>query len=378
MISQKFERISVRVPKKAGADKAAYGPGPPIEVPDIPRPKSPKPIKQPKLIHFQALDPIYAGECKEKPYEEIKMKIGEDEVLEKKIKYGKDVPWGPAKDKPLPKTHPCFEQRTTKYRPDGLFGSKFKASGKYFKFNKANFGVHHDTIFQCKRRAGARKKFLKKLSWGWWSYNQALSIGSFIGQQICMWTGKGIVIAPFGKGIHKNLAKMCNVIRNTAIGITKLARGVLKKTSQEAVSHLMSGDCDYLSQGLKQTICDLHCIRDATVKGDFVINHNIEQATKNINTNVAAMSKWGVDSLNQRADFISEEIGWLNDNLKKKIQALSVQIAGNAHPELLQLTDMSRKMIADMQGFTDSSVLSATARRAAHQFLQVHKQITYF
>ena len=66
--------------------------------------------------------------------------------------------------------------------------------------------------------------------------------------------------------------------------------------------------CDPLQVGFARAFCDIHCVRDAVIRGDRSIIRNLELATKKTNNNMKALVKWS-------ADAARVETGWLGDKL---------------------------------------------------------------
>merc|ERR1719223_1469249 len=60
-------------------------------------------------------------------------------------------------------------------------------------------------------------------------------------------------------------------------------------------------DCDPLQIGLARLFCDLHCVRDAVVRGDREVIRNLERATHITNENMEELVTWSHNA--DRAEF---------------------------------------------------------------------------
>ena len=66
--------------------------------------------------------------------------------------------------------------------------------------------------------------------------------------------------------------------------------------------------CNPLQVGFARLFCDVHCVRDAVIRGDRSIIRNLEKATKKTNNNMAALVKWSVDSARTETGWIADKI----------------------------------------------------------------------
>merc|ERR1719433_475903 len=137
-------------------------------------------------------------------------------------------------------------------------------------------------------------------------------------------------------------------------------------------------DCDPLQVSMARMFCDIHCVRDAVVRGDLNLRRNMKAATATINHNIAQFAQWNVDSLNSQTNWLADKI----DYVDTKIDTLSDYIRSPAPtPDLLQTASSGvSSMLTEMQGFTQQAAVGATSRisseRALADFVSTADQLS--
>ena len=69
--------------------------------------------------------------------------------------------------------------------------------------------------------------------------------------------------------------------------------------------------CNPLQIGFARAFCDIHCVRDAVIRGDRAIIRNLELATKKTNSNLQKMVKWSVDAARAETGFLADKLDYM-------------------------------------------------------------------
>ena len=131
--------------------------------------------------------------------------------------------------------------------------------------------------------------------------------------------------------------------------------------------------------GFARAFCDIHCVRDAVIRGDRSIIRNLELATKKTNSNMKALVKWS-------AEAARTETGWLGDKLDymhaintaylQEIHTMLTEQGSDQDQEaLLQNTKiLTDSMLQELAGYAEASSFNElsriTATGALTEFLQ--------
>ena len=101
--------------------------------------------------------------------------------------------------------------------------------------------------------------------------------------------------------------------------------------------------------GLDRLFCDIHCVRDAVVRGDRAILRNLQAATDVTNRNVKKMVEWSVAA--NRA-----ETGWLAAKIDTAEERLSIRV------------EMVQQALANQQNGALQEAAEAGPPRSTHRF----------
>ena len=71
-------------------------------------------------------------------------------------------------------------------------------------------------------------------------------------------------------------------------------------------------DCNFVAQGLAMALCDAHCIRDATIRGDQTINQNLEALGAVVQQNAKKAQYWATDTMNQQVEWLGKKIEYID------------------------------------------------------------------
>ena len=144
-----------------------------------------------------------------------------------------------------------------------------------------------------------------------------------------------------------------------------------------------NADCDPLQFGLARLFCDVHCVRDAVVRGDREIITNVEAATNYTNKHLDALISWSHTA--DRAEFAyldsvlqkqSQDILRLETTMKGTDDMVK-KICGNDNPNIVCLVQHQvGVMQSALSGYAEASSFSAipraSARAALEEFVKVH------
>ena len=130
--------------------------------------------------------------------------------------------------------------------------------------------------------------------------------------------------------------------------------------------------CNPLQIGFARAFCDIHCVRDAVIRGDRSIIRNLEAATKKTNTNLQNMVKWSVDTARG-------ETGWLADKLDY-MHAINTAYLQQIHDFLAPSLDQQKalkgmrmatdSMFEELSGYASASSFDEVSRLTVHDALQ--------
>ncbi|CAE7226917.1 ACBP2 [Symbiodinium pilosum] len=130
--------------------------------------------------------------------------------------------------------------------------------------------------------------------------------------------------------------------------------------------------CNPFEVGFMRLFCDIHCVRDAVIRGDRTILRNLEQATKISNDNMRKMVEWSTEATRTETEYLDKKI-----DHSLKIQTIYLHhIAKNTQPpeeDLYQnAVTATGSMLRELKGFAETSsfgIARVTARDALSRFL---------
>ncbi|OLP80195.1 hypothetical protein AK812_SmicGene39424 [Symbiodinium microadriaticum] len=165
-----------------------------------------------------------------------------------------------------------------------------------------------------------------------------------------------VMVAPLGAGIALNPGDICDGISELVGAVKNFAgpvsgfhfarqgwsieqepclqnpgAGIKKKKSYAA--------CNPMQIGFARAFCDIHCVRDAVIRGDRSIIRNLEMATKKTNNNLKALVKWSVDASHTDIGWIGEKLDYMHIINTAYMQDMVTKQSQAAEGELLQSTE---------------------------------------
>lgn len=107
--------------------------------------------------------------------------------------------------------------------------------------------------------------------------------------------------------------------------------------------------------GFPRLFCDIHCVRDAVIRGDRTILRNLEKATKISNHNMQKMVEWSTEAARTESEYLDKKI-----DHSLKINTIYLEhIAKNTQPpeeDLIQnAARATRTMLGELRGLADTS-----------------------
>ena len=95
-----------------------------------------------------------------------------------------------------------------------------------------------------------------------------------------------IAIAPLGLGTQIEPDVMCEQILAISFMVPDFAFGMANMGMALKYEEEDEQACNPFQVGLSRLFCDIHCVRDAVIRGDRTIIRNLEKATKISNDNM--------------------------------------------------------------------------------------------
>lgn len=180
-----------------------------------------------------------------------------------------------------------------------------------------------------------------------------------------------VMIAPFGAGVALNPGEICGQVAEL-VGAIKTFAGPASEFHFAKKEYDIEKEgyaaCNPLQIGFARAFCDIHCVRDAVIRGDRSIIRNLELATKKTNSNLQKMVKWSVDA-------VRTETGWLADKLDYMHAinfAFLPDIRDKMTPEtgLQEVKKTTERMFDEMQGYAEAASFDELSRLTAKDALE--------
>eukprot|EP00439_Symbiodinium_sp_Y106_P038883 s1226_g4.t1 len=122
-------------------------------------------------------------------------------------------------------------------------------------------------------------------------------------------------------------------------------------------------DCTPNQANFARIFCDVHCVRDAVVRGDRTILRNLERATGITNRNMEKLAEW----LANTQDHQTEVMNLAN---QKQFNELKEMVGGDKKLLFLKVQQQTRKIRSELQGFATGASFSRAASMAANDALE--------
>jgi hypothetical protein len=182
-----------------------------------------------------------------------------------------------------------------------------------------------------------------------------------------------VAIEPLGVGMTISTSDTCGGVKD--IVTTAINAGITMGNSlfQWQFDQEDFWDCNPLQTNFARLFCDIHCVRDAVVRGDRSIIRNLKRATDVTNKNVDRLSEWIVKSARVDAGWLAEKVDYeaaVNAEYFNAIkQKLGIESAGSSLIKVkTSMEKMTRELDALAQSASFGEVSKLTARDALDKF----------
>jgi len=185
-----------------------------------------------------------------------------------------------------------------------------------------------------------------------------------------------IETAPLGIGAEMQPEEFCTDGKNfaeTMLKVTNMRVGIGLAGSQYDIAEEDNKDCDPLQVGLARLFCDIHCVRDAVVRGDRSILRNLKAATDITNRNMKTLTEWAASSAKAETGWLAAKVDTMEERtgLQLKIISETLAAAGSAPANFLEKAKTtSETMLTELSGFAHAASFSAVARVTARDALE--------
>ncbi|CAE7465007.1 Rs1 [Symbiodinium sp. CCMP2456] len=327
-------------------------------------PRRPKAPKKPKLEKFEAEMPKYSDKCVGygdlwKKLQETKLDVTGEEVPETdEVETDEEAAAG------FKEAHPCD-------LAGARSGVRSKWAGGDGKPIPNNMG--YNELEGCFDRYGKTShKIAKQLDLADLVI-QKMDVSFTLASTVCG-ALPDTMAAPFGMGFSFKPGAICD--KGTEVGQAALAFG--KEVGvHDAIRKMRDAsrgkDCSPSQANFARIFCDVHCVRDAVVRGDRTILRNLERATGITNRNMEKLAEWVANT--QRAD-----AGWLGDKMdhqtevmnlanQKQFNELKDMVGGDKKLLFLNIQQQTRKIQSELRGFATGASFSRAATMAANDAL---------
>lgn len=330
-----------------------------IKLPALPKP--PK-IQKPELANYDFKKTKYEGSCKSK--ETGKIGTGDDAVdLWDELEYAEDVkPYKMEFDKKdAPLNSPCaVVQAMTPPKSADLkhsFDKGMLSGGEKMSYTEINDCNNRDIALGFD---GIKDDHLQ-----WW-YDTGMDKVSGALDTMCGFVPK-VNIDPFGFGITSDLSDICENWGTTILAGIDVPIQMFKMTRDFLDATDGNTDCDPLQTGTARVFCDVYCMRDAVIRGDATINHNLEEASTVIQKNMETLGKWTQKTTSAQAGY-SVKV----DSIHTQYLAGLIKQVYDILPASASLADIeshSDMLLDEMAQFAKKSASDVLSRTTADKAL---------
>jgi len=318
------------------------------------KPTRPKPPKAPKLEVFEPEQPEYAMECKfdqfNYPTETALWDSVSDAQGEHELMYAEN-------EEELPAGNPCQVAA-------GEGGTEDKMQGGD---GQLHTNLDYSAISGCSTRGimrGAqqsrqdiRTRIFELVADGVEAY---VKVG-------CA-AAPNAVVAPVGVGVEMSPPSICAEVTEMVRTVVSGAREIADTTETYLMEKADAADCDPIQVGFSRLFCDIHCVRDAVIRGDMTINRNLKQATDITNRNAKALAKWSTDTTISQTDWLAEKIDYVDAKMTIKIDALGKKV--KEVKTLAEAAAAAKALMAEVKGMASDAGVRGATRASGQRALQ--------
>ncbi|CAJ1455722.1 unnamed protein product [Effrenium voratum] len=323
-------------------------------------PKRPAQPPKPKLQDFKAKQPEYSAECLD--YQDLWKKVVETHVNEAKEPVTEEAKLEAdpgTEGEELLDYHPCAVAKSA----GGIFGRMAGQSGKMAPEN-----MLYSDWNDCMQGDINRDLVSAQLGYAETAYDL---VGNAIqeGIKLVCAMPPDVEIAPLGAGAEVEPDSICDQVTDFVRSMIDLPVGIGFAGNAYALEEEGFNACNPLQVGFSRVFCDIHCVRDAVIRGDRTIIRNLEEATKISNDNMKKMVEWSTEANRVETEYLDKKI----DHSLKVNTIYLEHIAQNTQPAeqlvLKNAATATQAMLKEMRGYAEAASFNAAGRHAARSAL---------
>jgi len=330
----------------------------------IKKPPPPKLPKAPRLLTFDPTPPQYAKECSF----EMLNKPSNSEPLWEAVKDAVDpegtgdgqLEWTDGAGE-LPESHPCAVAMKQGGKFDNVWGDLGGDGGTHDHLD-------YNALDSCSTRE--IKRGLKEAHLEHWfelahNSNALYHAWSAV---VCN-TIPDPVLTVLGVGTKLNIKDMCGDAMAAVQESIDFGLSTAKNGMSLDIATRDADDCLSLEVDFARLFCDVHCVRDAVVRGDLNIRRNLNRATDITNQNMESFAKWGVDAMDVKTNHLADLMDYLDKKLVTGFAAIDTKLGAVAKKVGVQfvqeLPARLRSMLQEVEGFAWAATANKASRHSA-------------
>ena len=356
----KFEAKGVK-PNTGGL----LGQSPVPKVKPPPPPRRPKAPKKPKLETFEPEMPKYSDKCVgygdlwKKVQETTVNEAGEEESNAEELETEEESQSG------YKAMHPCDLAASYGGVRSKWAGGDGKAIPKPMPYNE---------LMGCLDRDGATsfkgQEIVRHLDF----IIEGMNLPAAIASTTCTFAPE-ILTAPMGFGASADLADICKGIVHSVTAGVKLLKYAGSEILRSQINKAAAADCDATQANFARMFCDVHCVRDAVIRGDRTILRNLKKATDITNGNTAKLAEWIVKTQQLDVSWLAEKIDHQSvvQSLESTKQFTNIKelLTGGDKKELfLAIKQQTIKLQSELRGYVDGASFGKASLLAASDALE--------
>ncbi|CAE8711131.1 unnamed protein product [Polarella glacialis] len=179
-----------------------------------------------------------------------------------------------------------------------------------------------------------------------------------------------VEIAPLGVGAEVEPDSICDQVTDFVGSLVHLPIGLAYAGVRYANEQEGYAACNPLQVGFSRMFCDVHCVRDAVIRGDRTIIRNLEKATKISNDNMKKMVEWSTEAARTETEYLDKKVDYSLAVSTAYLQS----IAANTQPSEAKLLQGARaassSMLSELSGFAQLASFSELSRVTARDELE--------
>lgn len=327
----------------------------------IKTPRRPKAPKVPKLETFTPEEPTFAAECMD--YNRLWASIQESykDADGTVTPHMNQLKAEPVYD--LSETNPCEVAGGVSGTRGKIGGGDGRSTGEKMSYTELD---------ACSARVITRGLEQAKRELYSAIFDKVMDVADKSVDLICD-VPPNIDTAPMGLGSEQQPEDWCTDgkdLQKSMILMTNYQGGIGFANYIYDVAAEDSADCDPIQAGLDRLFCDVHCVRDAVVRGDRAILRNMKSATEVTNNNVKKMAEWSVAANRAETGWLAAKLDTTEERLSIGIQLVQEALDNQNTAALQEAQEVSSSMLRELAGFADAASVNTMSRRVAVDALE--------